>query len=225
MGIESPEPIINETVSRLNFTNEGGVNKTSRVLKNITGMWLLQECRRIWNMAGKNLDWEDMNKMSAAAKPHVSFVNPDASEFAAPTNMPEAIRDYCKRTGQTVPEDDGAVLRCVLDSLAMRFRQVLGMCEEINGQRIETVHIVGGGVQNRQLCQLAADACGRRVLAGPIEATAIGNVMVQAVADGAVADLTEAREVVARSFEMDEYEPQETAAWDNAYAAFEKVSP
>lgn len=225
MGIESPEPVINDTVLKLNFTNEGGVNRTSRVLKNITGMWLLQECRRIWNLAGKNLDWEDMNKMAAAAKPHVSFINPDAAEFAAPTNMPEVICDYCKSTAQTVPADEGAILRCVLDSLAMRFRQVLAMCEEISGQRIKTIHIVGGGTQNRQLCQLAADACGRRVLAGPIEATAIGNLMVQAVADGDVADLAQAREVIARSFEMDEYHPKDTAAWDDAYERFERVSP
>ncbi len=224
MGIESPEPVINDTVLKLNFTNEGGVNRTSRVLKNITGMWLLQECRRIWNLAGKDLDWEDMNKMSAAAKPLVSFIDPDAPEFMAPASMPESICEFCEKTSQTAPAGDGAVLRCALDSLAMRFRQVLAMCEELAGRRIETIHIVGGGTRNRQLCQLTADACGRPVLAGPIEATAIGNVMVQAVADGDVADLAQAREVIAQSFEMDEYEPQDTAAWDDAYETFKRVT-
>jgi len=223
MGIESPRPLVTDAVLKLNFTNEGGVNATSRVLKNITGLWLLQECRRVWNHEGKNLGWEDMNRMAGAARPLVSFINPDAAEFAAPGDMPRSIREFCRKTGQPVPADEGAVLRCALDSLALRFRQVLGLCEALAGRKIETIHIVGGGTQNRQLCQFAADACGRRVLSGPIEATAIGNVMVQAVADGDVADLAQAREIVARSFEMVEYQPQDTAAWDGAYQKFEKI--
>jgi len=220
MGIESPRPLINDTVLKLNFTNEGGVNRTSRVLKNITGMWLLQECRRIWNFSGRTWDWEDLNRLSAAAEPLVSLIDPNAPQFLAPANMPEAICEFCRRTGQAVPADEGAVLRCALDSLALKFRQVLGMCEQLAGRRLETIHIVGGGTQNKQLCQLTADACGRRVLAGPIEATAIGNVMVQAVADGLVADLAEARQVVHRSFPMEEYLPRDTAQWDEAYAKF-----
>ena len=224
MGIESPKPVINDTVLRLNFTNEGGVDRTSRVLKNITGMWLLQECRRMWNHGGRNWDWEDLNRLSGAAQPLASFIDPDASDFVAPANMPETICEFCKRTGQTVPEDEGAVLRCALDSLALKFRHVLGMCEELAGGRMETIHIVGGGTQNRQLCQAAADACGRRVVAGPIEATAIGNVMVQAVSAGDVASLAEAREVIGRSFEVDEYEPHETAMWDEAYERFLRVA-
>jgi len=224
MGIESPRPVINDTVLKLNFTNEGGVGNTSRVLKNITGMWLLQECRRVWNHGGKDLDWEDMNRMTAAARPRVSFIDPDASEFAAPSNMPDTIRRFCKQTGQTVPDDDGAVLRCALDSLALKFRQVLAMCEELAERRIETIHIVGGGTQNKQLCQAAADACGRRVVAGPVEATAIGNVMIQAVAAGDVGSLAEAREVIARSFDVEEYEPHDTSQWDDAYEEFTKIA-
>jgi len=220
MGIESPQPVINDTVLKLNFTNEGGVGGTSRVLKNITGMWLLQECRRIWNLAGRNWGWEDLNGLSAAAKPRVSFINPDVADFVAPADMPDAIRQFCTRTGQDVPENEGAVLRCALDSLALKFRQVLGMCEELAGGRMETIHIVGGGTQNRQLCQAAADACGRRVVAGPIEATAIGNVMMQAVAVGEVGSIAQAREVIRRSFEVEEYEPHDTAAWDEAYEKF-----
>jgi len=220
MGIESPRPVVNDQVLRLNFTNEGGVGGTTRILKNIAGLWLIQECRRVWNDAGKNWGWEDLNRLSAKAGPLVSFINPDAADFAAPGDMPEAIRQFCQRTGQTVPRDEGAVLKCALDSLAMKFRHVLGMCEQLADGRIETIHIVGGGIQNRQLCQAAADACGRRVVAGPIEATATGNLMMQAVAAGDVGSIAEAREVVRRSFEVEVYEPKNTAAWDNAYERF-----
>jgi len=220
MGIESPEPVVNEQVMKRNFTDEGGVGDTIRLLKNICGLWLVQQCRQVWNQSGKDWDWEDLNQMSAAAKPLVSFIDPDAQDFMAPKNMPEAICQFTKRTGQPVPENEGAVLRCALDSLAMKFRHVLGMCEQLNGAPIRTIHIVGGGTQNKQLCQMAADACGRRVVAGPIEATAIGNLMLQAVAAGDVAGIAEAREVIRNSFPVDEYEPQNTAAWDEAWGRF-----
>jgi rhamnulokinase len=220
LGVESPKPLVNDKVLALNFTNEGGVGKTYRVLKNICGLWLVQECRRVWNKAGRNWSWEDLNKLSAAAKPLVSFIDPDAHDFLAPQDMPEAIRGYCARTSQPVPADEGAVLRCALESIAMRFRHVLSMCEELVGGRIETIHIVGGGTQNRQLCQAGADACGRRVLAGPVEATAIGNIMMQAVADGDVASIAQAREVVRNSFAVQEYLPQNAAAWEEGYAKY-----
>jgi len=207
-------------VLQLNFTNEGGVGDTMRLLKNITGLWLVQECRRVWNQTARNWDWEDLNRLSADAKPLVSFINPDAEDFLAPGDMPEAIRQFCRQTSQTVPEDEGAVVRCALESVAMKFRQVLGMCEELGGGRIETIHIVGGGTRNRQLCQAAADACGRRVVAGPVEATAVGNLMMQAVAAGDVASIPEAREVIRQSFSVDEYEPQNTSQWDQAYQRF-----
>ena len=223
MGIESPTPVVNDKVLQLNFTNEGGVGNTIRLLKNITGLWLVQECRRVWNQGGRQWHWEDLNRMSEAARSLVSFINPDSSEFLAPDNMPEAIRAFCKRTGQAVPADEGAVLRCALDSIAMKFRHVLGMCEELSGGRIDTIHIVGGGTKNRLLCQAAADASGRRVVAGPVEATAIGNVMVQAIADGAVGSIAEAREVIRRSFDVEQYEPKNTAAWDEAYGRFLNV--
>ncbi len=224
MGVESPQPVINDQVLKLNFTNEGGVGNTIRLLKNITGLWLVQECRRAWNQAGRNWGWEDLNKLSAAAKPLAAFIDPDAADFMAPSSMPEAICQFCQKTGQTVPGDEGAVLRCALDSLAMKFRQVLGMCEELSGGRIETIHIVGGGTRNRQLCQAAADACGRRVVAGPIEATATGNIMMQAVATGEVGSIAEAREVIRNSFEVEEYAPSNTAAWDDAYEKFLAVA-
>jgi rhamnulokinase len=223
MGIESPKPVVNDSVLARNFTNEGGVGGTTRLLKNITGLWLVQECRRVWNHAGENLDWEALNRLSATAAPLRSFVNPDAPDFMAPGDMPEAIRGFCRKTGQPVPEDKGGVLRAALEGMALKFRQVLGMCEELAGGRIETIHIVGGGTKNRQLCQFAADACGRRVVTGPIEATATGNLMMQAVAAGDVSSIAEAREVIRRSFPVDEYTPQNTAAWDEAYGRFVKI--
>jgi rhamnulokinase len=220
MGVESPRPVVNDAVMELNFTNEGGVGNTYRLLKNITGLWTVQECRRVWNLTGRDWDWEDLNRLTAAAKPLVSFINPDAPEFLAPQDMPEAIRDFTKRTGQTIPADEGAVLRCALESIAMKFRHVLGMCEELVGGRIETIHIVGGGTQNKLLCQAGADACGRQVLAGPIEATATGNLMMQAVAAGDVGSIAEAREVIRNSFSVQQYEPENTSAWDEAYGKF-----
>ncbi len=223
MGVESPEPVVNDKVLQLNFTNEGGVGNTFRLLKNIAGLWLVQECRRVWNQSGRQWDWEDLNQLSAAAKPLVSFIDPDAPEFLAPENMPEAICQFARQTGQTVPDTEGAVLRCALDSIAMKFRQVLGMCEDLVGGKLETVHIVGGGTKNRQLCQAAADACGRQVVAGPVEATATGNIMMQAVASGDVSSIAQAREVIRNSFPVQQYQPQNAAAWDEAYEKFQNV--
>jgi rhamnulokinase len=223
MGVESPQPVVNDQVLQLNFTNEGGVGNTIRLLKNITGLWLVQECRRAWNQAGRNWNWEDLNQLSAAAKPLMAFINPDAHDFLAPKDMPEAIRRFTRQTGQAALVDEGAVLRCALDSIAMKFRQVLGMCEDLVGGRIETIHIVGGGTKNRQLCQATADACGRRVVAGPVEATATGNLMMQAVAAGDVGSIAEAREVIRNSFAVEEYTPHNTAAWDEAYERFLRI--
>ncbi|MDR3234754.1 MAG: rhamnulokinase [Planctomycetaceae bacterium] len=213
MGIESPKPLVNETVSALNFTNEGGVGKTMRVLKNISGLWLLQECRRVWNTERRHqqlepYSWEDMSRMTQQAAPQVSFIDPDAREFLGPTDMPKAIADYCRRTGQRVPETQGEILRCALDSIALKFRQVLEMCEQVGGRKIDTIHIVGGGTKNRQLCKAAADICQRRVLTGPVEATAIGNIMMQAIALGEVKDVAEARQIVRSSFDIIEFTPE-----------------
>jgi len=220
MGVETQKPIINDQVATFNFTNEGGVGGTMRLLKNISGLWLIQECRRVWNQAGRNWDWEHLNALAANAPELVSFINPDEREFLSPTDMPEAIRQYCKRTGQTAPQTEGAILRCALESIAMKFRYTLEMCESLIRNKIDTIHIVGGGTKNRQLCQAAADACGRRVVAGPIEATAIGNLMMQAVASGDVRGISQAREVIRDSFEVIEYLPHNTATWQDAYGRF-----
>lgn len=220
MGVESPMPVINDLCRQLNFTNEGGICGTTRLLKNIGGLWLLQECRRIWAQGGREYSWDDLNRLSDAAPPHAAFVHPDDPSFMAPGDMPAAIREFCARSGQPVPPDEGAVVRCALESLALRYRQVLGWLEELVGGRIETIHIVGGGTRNRRLCQATADACNRRVLAGPVEATAIGNVMVQAMASGAVGSLAEAREVVRRSFDVEEYVSAGTDGWNEAYRRY-----
>jgi rhamnulokinase len=223
MGVESPVPLVNDQVLRLNFTNEAGVGNTTRLLKNICGLWLVQECRRVWNQQGQTWDWEDLNRLAATARPLAALIDPDAAEFLVPENMPEAIRGFCRRTGQAVPGDEGAVLRCGLESIALKFRHVLGMCETLVGGRIETIHIVGGGIRNRQLCQAAADACGRRVVAGPVEATATGNLMVQAIAAGDAGSIAQSREIIRQSFDVEEYQPRNTAAWDDAYGRFVKI--
>ena len=225
IGIESPTPVMTDLCRELTFTNEGGVGNTVRVLKNITGLWLVQECRRIWSQsgveyAGAEFSWEALNRMSAAAPALASFIDPDDAAFQAPTDMPAAIREYCVRTGQQPPTTEGEIVRTAIDSLALKYRYMLGKLETLNGGPLETIHIVGGGAQNRQLCQAAADACGRRVVAGPVEATAVGNVMMQAIAAGAVTDIAEARAVVRDSFSVDEYEPRDRASWDAAYERF-----
>ena len=223
MGIETPEPIISERGYELNFTNEGGVGGTTRVLKNIGGLWLVQECRRIWRQAGNEYGWEELTRRAGECPPLLSLINPDDPGFTAPRDMPAAIRDFCSRTGQIVPQSEGAVIRTALESLALRYRMVLTMLEELNGGRLETIHIVGGGTQNRLLCQMAADACNRRVVAGPVEATAVGNLMLQAVSDGAVSDIAQARGIVRNSFNVETYQPRFTSPWNDAYERFQRL--
>lgn len=221
MGVEVPEPVINEKCLELNFTNEGGVGNTVRLLKNIGGLWVVQECRRIWAQQGREYTWDEMTRLAAEAAPLVSLINPDAADFTAPDDMPAAIRDYCKRTGQPIPASDGAVIRCALESLAMRYRQVLGWLEELTESSIKTIHIVGGGTQNEQLSQMAASACRCQVIAGPVEATALGNTMVQAISSGAVGSIAEARRIIAASFAVKSYDPIDPAPWDDAFARFQ----
>lgn len=220
MGAEVPAPVIDEASSRLNFTNEGGVGGSIRLLKNITGLWIVQECRRAWANAGREFSWDELTRLAAAAPPLRSTIVPDHPSFATPGDMPARIREFCRQTNQPVPENEGAIVRCALESLALRYRQVLGWLEELIGGRLETIHVVGGGVQNRQLCQFTADACQRRVLAGPKEATALGNLMMQAMAAGAVGSIREARQAIANSFKIDEYLPQAGAAWDQVFGKF-----
>lgn len=220
MGVEVREPVINDLTLNLNFTNEGGVAGTFRLLKNIAGLWLVQECRRAWEREGEPLSYDEITALASRARPLVSFVDPDREEFISPRNMPEEIQRYCRRTGQPVPEGKGEIVRCALESLALRYRWTLEKLEEISGKRIDVIHIVGGGTKNKLLCQFTADATKRQVVAGPQEATAIGNIMVQAMALGHVRSLQEVREVVRASFPTSTYEPLEPARWDDAYGRF-----
>ena len=223
MGVETPSPIINEKCRSLNFTNEGGVGGTTRVLKNIAGLWLVQECRRVRLQEGLDLSWDAMVQQAANSPPLDSLINPDHSAFLAPKHMPNAIRQFCRDTGQPAPADDGALVRCALESLALRYRMVLGWLEELTGGSIATIHIVGGGAQNRLLCQMAADACNRRVIAGPVEATAIGNVMMQAVSGSDVSSIAQARQVIRNSFDVAEYSPRNPSPWDEAFHRFVRL--
>jgi rhamnulokinase len=220
MGAELPAPLINEKVRLCNFTNEGGVGGTIRFLKNIMGLWLVQECRRAWERDGRSYSYDELARLAADAPPYVSIVNPDDPSFMLPPNMPAALGEFCRRSGQPMPVEPGPVIRCALESLAMRYRWVLERLEELLGQRLDTIHIVGGGCQNELLCQLAADACDRQVLAGPVEATAIGNVLVQALGLGVLGSLADAREVVRRSFEPRTFSPQHPAGWHAPYQRF-----
>ncbi len=220
MGLETPAPVINDQCAQWNFTNEGGVAGTTRLLKNISGLWLVQECQRIWRSQGQDYNWEGLTRLASDAPPLASVFNPDDPRLATPADMPSQIAALCRESGQPAPDDHGAVIRAALESLALKYREVLGHLEELGGGRIERIHIVGGGAQNRLLCQMAADACGRPVLAGPIEATAIGNCLMQAIAAGDLAGVAEAREIVRKSFDMAEYEPQADVRWDTAAERF-----
>lgn len=223
MGVETPEPVLTSQALARNFTNEGGIAGTIRLLKNIAGLWLLQECRRQWQREGHNYSWEELLAMVEQASPFRSLVDPDATTFLSPGDMPAALRAYCARTGQKQPESVGAVVRCCLESLALKYRQVLDYLEELVGQRLDTVRVVGGGSRNRLLCQFTADACDRPVVAGPVEATALGNIVVQAIARGDLNDVAAGRLAVAASVTLDEYMPRDRAAWEEAYARFGRL--
>lgn len=224
IGVEIPEPIITDLALKYNFTNEGGVGDTIRLLKNITGMWLIQECRRTWDEAGESSSYDELDQMAEEAQPLVSIIEPNYEPFLSPGDMPARIREFCRETGQPIPETKGAVIRCALESLALKYRWGVEKLEEILGRRLDVVHIVGGGCKNKFLCQLAADATRRQVVAGPVEATAIGNIMIQALTIGYVDSIADARELIRRSFDVVTYEPRATAGWDDAYERYLEIA-
>jgi len=205
MGVELAEPIINDASLEANFTNETGINRRIRFLKNIPGLWLLEECRRAWAREGLEISYERLMSEAAAAKPISTLL--DLEAFATPGDHPRRIREYCQKTGQQVPEDPGSICRVILQTLAVRYRQTLDLIEKLIGQHIPVIHIVGGGSRNRLLNQLTADATGRRVLAGPAEATAIGNALTQALGAGDIGSFEELRALVRHSFEVEEFTP------------------
>ena len=223
LGVEVPRPVITEETYRYNFTNEGGVAGTTRLLKNIMGLWLVQESRRAWSLAGNPMSYEQLTAMAGSSKPFGALIDPDDPSFLPHGDMPARIIEFCKRTGQTPPGDEGPLIRCCLESLALKYRWTIDRLESILNTRIKTIHVVGGGSNNTLLCQFTADACGRPVHAGPVEATAIGNILMQAKARGRIGSLTDLRAVVARSFPVTVYEPRNTHAWDDANARFESL--
>lgn len=223
LGVEMPHPVITSETLRYNITNEGGVAGTTRLLKNIMGLWLVQECRRTWARAGHELSYEDLTVRAQASPPFAALVDPDDPSFLAPGDMPARIAAFCKKTGQTTPADEGALVRCCLDSLALKYRWTIERLEKIVGTKIKAIHVVGGGSKNVLLCQLTANACGCPVIAGPVEATAIGNILMQAIGRGRLGSIADLRAVVARSFPVAVFEPKDTAAWDEAAGRFESL--
>ena len=225
MGTETKDPVISEKSKEYNFTNEGGYGDTIRFSKNITGLWVEQESKRQWEREGEKISFAELAEMAAEAEPLRCFIDTDDARFATPGNIPKRIADYCRETGQFVPQTKGEIVRCILESLAMRYRYTVECIDEMCGERIPAINIVGGGTKEEQLSQFAATACGRPVYAGPVEATAIGNIAAQAIALGAIKDMWEAREIIANSFEIKEYQPEteKKAAWDEAYGRFLKL--
>jgi rhamnulokinase len=220
MGVELDKPLVNDDALAANYTNEGGVGGTVRFLKNIMGLWLVQEVRRAYEREGVTHDYDDLTRRAEAAEPFQSLVDPDDASFLLPRDMRQALADFCRRTGQPAPGDVGGQVRCCLESLALCYRRVLERLEGLTGRRLGTIHIVGGGSRNALLNQLTADACNRPVIAGPVEATAIGNVLVQALGLGILGSLADAREVVHRSFPVTTFEPKNPEAWEEPYARF-----
>jgi rhamnulokinase len=220
LGTEVKEPVITPQSLAYNFTNEGGICGTFRFLKNIMGLWLVQESRRAWTRAGRSYSYDELDALAARERPFLSLVEPDDPLFLRPGDMPARIREYCQRTGQPAPESEGAVVRCAMESLALKYRWGINGLEDTMGRRIESINIVGGGARDKFLNQLAADATGRPVIAGPFEATAIGNLLMQALASGYIASLEEGREIVRHSFDVTTYEPKETAKWEEPYERF-----
>jgi rhamnulokinase len=223
MGIETAHPVITADSYEYSFTNEIGVFDTVRLLKNICGLWLLQECKRTWAARGTDLSYAQLTDLARQARPFHSLVDPDFQAFATPGDMPARLTEFCRRTGQPEPSNTSSTVRAVLESLAMKYRWVLEKLEGLAGTRLEVLHIVGGGTKNALLNEFAANAVGRPVITGPVEATSIGNILVQMVALGDLRDLSEGRELVRNSFETQTYEPAGTAAWDEAYERFKRI--
>lgn len=223
LGIESSTPIITAKSRQYNFTNEVGFGGSIRFLKNIIGLWVVQECRRVWAKAGQEYNYDQLTAMAASAPPLKALLDLRDDRFAKPDNMPQKIVDYCRETNQPAPSTPGEFVLCVLESLALLYRQTLEQIEEVTDRKLTTLHIVGGGSKNQLLNQLSANATGRPVIAGPVECTAIGNVLIQAIALGHLPSLAVLRQVVRNSFPTVRYEPQDKMLWEDAYKRFRKM--
>ena len=224
LGVELNAPLLTDACRELNFTNEVGFGGSIRLLKNISGLWLVQECRREWAEAGHDFDYATLTRLATDAPPFVSLINPADQRFLAPSSMTGAMAEFCRETKQPIPTTPGAFVRCALESLALLYRHTLLDLTQLTGRHIKQLHIVGGGSRNSLLNQFAANATQLTVLAGPVEATAAGNVLVQAIALGEVASLSAAREIVAASLPVERIEPRDRAEWGRAFERFEKMA-
>ncbi len=223
VGVEETAPVISPASLRANFTNEGGVGRTVRFLKNVTGLWLIQGCRRAWSADGA-VSYEELAAAADDAPHFAALIDPDDTGFLNPPDMPEAVAAYCRRTGQAVPPTRAAIVRAILESLALKYRFVLDQLRAVLGHPIEKLHVIGGGARNALLCQLTADATGLPVIAGPAEATAVGNILVQAMALGLVSSRAGMRRIIRESFPLETYRPSgPPAEWDAAYARFRQI--
>jgi len=222
VGIESPEPIINEKTLEYQFTNEGGVCKTFRILRNVTGLWILRRCKEEWTRI-REYSYDELTRIAEKAAPLKSIIDPNWQGFLNPPSMVSAISDFCKMTGQPIPKSIEQFCRTIIESLALAHRYVIEQIKEVSNKNIEEIHIIGGGSLNHLLCQFTADATGLPVHAGPVEATAIGNILVQAMAFGEISSLEELREVVKRSFSLKIYKPRYTEDWNEAYERFIRI--
>ncbi|MEX3615940.1 rhamnulokinase family protein [Paenibacillus glucanolyticus] len=224
MGTEVEQPVIHERARELNFTNEGGAYGTYRLLKNIMGLWILQECQRTWEREGLSYSYPELVKMADAAPAFACFIDPDDPLFLPAGDMPKRVREYAARTNQRIPQGEGAIVRCIMESLAMQYRYVLDLTEELSGQKFQGLHMVGGGIHNETLCQWTANAIGKPVWAGPAEGSAIGNMAVQWIAQGELSDIWEARAVIRESFPVKTYEPEDTPLWEDACGVFGQLT-
>lgn len=222
-GTELDKPIVNETSMNINITNEGGFDGSTGFLKNIIGLWLIQESRRQWKREGKEYSYADLEKLALAAEPFKCFIDPDAPEFVPHGNIPERVREFCRKTGQYVPKTVGEIMRCIYESLAMKYRLTFEKLRECTERDYPVIHVIGGGTKDGLLCQMTANSCDRTVKAGPIEATVMGNVAVQLMSDGSVKNIGQARKIVAESSELKTFEPKDTDKWAEAYENFLKV--
>ncbi len=223
IGVEVADAVLTEKALRYNVTNEGGVDGTYRLLKNVMGLWLVQELRRSFERSGKSFDYAELARLAADAKPFGSLIDPDDDAFLRPQDMATAIRTACERTGQAAPSTEGELVRCALESLALKYSVVIGRIEELTGVPIEVIHVVGGGGRNSLLNELTASACGRPVIAGPVEATALGNVLIQARSDGEIGSLAELRSIVRASSELKTFDPKDGDAWAESKGRFEAM--
>ena len=224
IGVELPDPIITDKSRELNFTNEIGYGNTVRLLRNCIGMWLLSVCRRIWTTEDHEYDYATLTQIAKEAEPFASLINPEDERFFKPDNMPSAIAGFCRETNQPEPNTHGATVRCILESLALLYAQRLAEAQQLTGSPINRLHIVGGGSRNVLLNQFTSNACGVEVIAGPTEATALGNVLVQAITLGDLPDLASARQVVAQSMDVESFQPKDSASWNVAKKRFKELT-